>query len=1652
MRYLLLLVLLSTFYLGQAQTIGLPVEVLGEQGKVESRSIELTEAEALKADRLWLQINSLTYENKASIRINQGAWYDLNHESVEMQYQEKARGGMVHGGFNTVRLSIPVSGIQAGTNTIDFRFNRSDGISIGYRVVTFNLLDAAGQPIIPEDRFTEDDPATWEAPYTDATSIAEGKDLWENASLWSNYLEEDTTGQWYAYDLQASVPIKATCADCHVANGFDLEYFSYSNESIIERSKFHKLTEEEGKKITSYIRSLSGTVEGLGRYGRPWNPPYQPGPELKNKSIDKWAAGAGLDAILEKDKDMLDYMFPNGIDSLSIAEYFDSDKVEDHTLMPLAIQLPDWKHWLPIVHPMDAFSRDDFYHTTNVSIHPKKGMERLEAYLNEMPPAERNKGDLQNELRIFHRHFRHFMDQTQGAVRHWRTGGDAVRNGTYNERVAAIPDEIPVELAVTSLARLLAVKNFEYMNLFNLQDKAEWFTIEEDKSELTERGWQWIGMDYNVFEVPPHFTSCVKTVNCDEFVGQPRATGHYESTAWYQLQLVINGGNGNTGGNHPMDWQYQLDFIKRASASSGIPEPVRYYHSLNAMYQLRSNEKNKGPNSGNGFRARQQLPHWFYGINDNNSFSGFAPGEFPGLLDDIQPGFQRQTLNALLRQFLKEVNKPEMSLNNWRRKSPHGGANELEPASKSGGLINIEEKLGLYYYTDKMYYLIPRFAASGVDCEIINGLIDWSAEAWPNYDWHQFRQLTKSSVILAHNGSDECSVLPTQFEAKIGNAGDYPVFEWRVNGVLQAENSATFNYDLAKPTDRVSVKVISSQNCVNQKSAEAEYMLPPKDYSVLLSKNGGEWLEDSDVAVCDNDEISIKVEIPVEPLLWLDANQISEDQGLAEGGQVTSWDDRSGNNYNVSADQEALYPVYDSQGLNGLPAVMFGMDNNADGLRLFSTTDDDFMEEDWTMVMVGEERGIADWADVIGNKTESKYDDGWFMRFSNQGKSEISAGGEYYGGSHYALPFQFIAVMRKRGDVVSLHLNGRFERSLTVKEGERITTENEIFLGLADKGNANSNRFHHGPISEVMFFNTALSAQDQDVLEGYLAHKWKMDENLPLSHTYMASSPLNIEMHLPGNHTVAFNDQNPTHAYQVTSETQGVLRFYDQGKSCSTPDFEINAGYAIDPELEAISVKYTLDGRPVSGDDVVVVSEGQRLTLEPENTFGEYQWIPPAGTPLEINTNPTIEEVANDQNIGIWKLRMGFGDCYSSAVREVAFEVLYTNEGAYEVSVVIDGSGTSSLDGIISVNHGSSLNLELMPAEGHKLEGILFNDVQQELPTNNGEQVYYELTNVQADGQLQVVFAERQKYEITLTAASGGAFDQEPGIYEVFEGSSWSTIVMAGEGHRIDDVLVDSESQGARSKIELSDITKNHTVEVNFAKYSYAISARAGYFGSVSNEGETWYEYGSDVTYSFTPNEGYEVEEVWVDGQSQGAIDSYDFTDIQSYHSVEVSFKKEEVYHTITVIDPDHGSISPGTVDVKQGAFASFDISPDEGYVLDQVLINGRSVGKFDSYTFNNVHESHTLTAVFEAVIVAKEAVTIDRVYPNPAIDRFQIRTNREIAGVKVFTLDGQEMPIRHSDKFRNVALESLDSNAKILLVRVSFEDGHNEVHKLLIK
>ena len=57
------------------------------------------------------------------------------------------------------------------------------------------------------------------------------------------------------------------------------------------------------------------------------------------------------------------------------------------------------------------------------------------------------------------------------------------------------------------------------------------------------------------------------------------------------------------------------------------------------------------------------------------------------------------------------------------------------------------------------------------------------------------------------------------------------------------------------------------------------------------------------------------------------------------------------------------------------------------------------------------------------------------------------------------------------------------------------------------------------------------------------------------------------------------------------------------------------------------------------------------------------------------------------------------------------------------------------------------------------------------------------------------------------------------------------------------------------------------------------------------------------------------------------------------------------VRYTISVIQSAGGSISPSTTSVARGSGKSFTITPDEGYVIADVRVDGRSVGAVSSYT-----------------------------------------------------------------------------------------------------
>lgn len=70
--------------------------------------------------------------------------------------------------------------------------------------------------------------------------------------------------------------------------------------------------------------------------------------------------------------------------------------------------------------------------------------------------------------------------------------------------------------------------------------------------------------------------------------------------------------------------------------------------------------------------------------------------------------------------------------------------------------------------------------------------------------------------------------------------------------------------------------------------------------------------------------------------------------------------------------------------------------------------------------------------------------------------------------------------------------------------------------------------------------------------------------------------------------------------------------------------------------------------------------------------------------------------------------------------------------------------------------------------------------------------------------------------------------------------------------------------------------------------------------------------------------------------------------------------------HDISVTAGKGGSVEPkGLVTVADGGSITFTITPDEGYELVELKIDGVNVGVMDSYTFNNVTGDHSLYAVF---------------------------------------------------------------------------------------
>ena len=88
--------------------------------------------------------------------------------------------------------------------------------------------------------------------------------------------------------------------------------------------------------------------------------------------------------------------------------------------------------------------------------------------------------------------------------------------------------------------------------------------------------------------------------------------------------------------------------------------------------------------------------------------------------------------------------------------------------------------------------------------------------------------------------------------------------------------------------------------------------------------------------------------------------------------------------------------------------------------------------------------------------------------------------------------------------------------------------------------------------------------------------------------------------------------------------------------------------------------------------------------------------------------------------------------------------------------------------------------------------------------------------------------------------------------------------------------------------------------------------------------------------------------------------------EVELYHKSSSGGGWYDSYYTIKATAGAGGSISPsGNVSVREGRDQTFTITPDKGYAVANVKIDGKSIGAVKSYTFENVSRTHTIEVIF---------------------------------------------------------------------------------------
>lgn len=293
-----------------------------------------------------------------------------------------------------------------------------------------------------------------------------------------------------------------------------------------------------------------------------------------------------------------------------------------------------------------------------------------------------------------------------------------------------------------------------------------------------------------------------------------------------------------------------------------------------------------------------------------------------------------------------------------------------------------------------------------------------------------------------------------------------------------------------------------------------------------------------------------------------------------------------------------------------------------------------------------------------------------------------------------------------------------------------------------------------------------------------------------------------------------------------------------------------------------------------------------------------------------------------------------------------------------------------------SVDTGKSYSVTFYITTGYKLDSLFVNGVKEKTTTVTSNGNKYNIARLTSDMAIDAYFSLRE-YKLTakVNDSNLGAITFSPEPYQY--GKNATATIVPAEGYHLSKLLDGTKDVTASvadgKTYEITNITANHTITADFDIDTLNVATEEKTGGKLTLD-RTRVTWGDSATVSIATSPGYNFYKLYinnVDVTSKMAAGSKSYK-FQVKKDATVRAEFVQINYQINISHSAGGQLTTDRPTVHYNEYAVLVSKPDEGYMLESLIINGNDVTnnvmQEGIYTIIGIRDNQNISATYSPI------------------------------------------------------------------------------------